>query len=112
GKIKIRGGGEKQSQHTYLTDASVCYDAFYTPNGDHVDQLADNPDYLQFINEAYRHCKAIAFAKGAEELAAKSFIKKDKGIIFESEDSLTSDFIKVMKGHRVWEREKSRKVPA
>lgn len=112
GKIKFREGGEEQIQHTYLTDASVCYDAFYTPNGDHVDQLADNPDYLQFINEAYRHCKAIAFAKGAEELAAKSFIKKDKGIIFESEDSLTSDFIQVMKGHRVWEREKSRKVPA
>ncbi|TYR35437.1 catalase [Sphingobacterium phlebotomi] len=112
GKIKFKEGGEEQIQHSYLTDASVCYDAFYTPEGESVSKLAENPDYLQFINEAYRHCKAIAFAKGAEELAAKSFIKKDKGIIFESEDNLTSDFIQVMKRHRIWEREKLRKVPA
>src|SRR5690606_41429114 len=95
-----------------ITYSSVSYDSFDPPNGDHVDQRADNPNYLQFNNEAYRHCKAIAFAKGAEGLAAKTFIKKDKGIIFESEDNLTSDFILVMKRHRIWEREKSRKVPA
>ncbi|MBD1421739.1 catalase [Sphingobacterium chuzhouense] len=112
GKIKFKEGGEEEIQHSYLTDASVCYDAFYTPDGESVSKLAENPDYLQFINEAYRHCKAIAFAKDAEELAAKSFIKKDKGVIFEGEDNLTNDFINVMKGHRVWEREKPRKVPA
>jgi len=112
GKVKFQEGGEEPIQHTYLTDASVCYDAFYTPDGDSVSKLADNPDYLQFINEGYRHCKALSFAKGAEELAMQSFIKKDKGVIFESKDNLTMDFIHVMKGHRVWEREKSRKVPA
>ncbi|MNM85754.1 hypothetical protein D3C81_978870 [compost metagenome] len=54
----------------------------------------------------------MAFAQGAEELAERSFIKKDKGVIFESKDNLTVDFIATMKGHRVWEREKSRKVPS
>jgi len=112
GKIKYQEGGEVEVQHSYLSDASVLYDAFYTPDGDSVKKLADNPDYLQFINEGYRHCKALAFAKGAEELAKRSFIAKDKGVIFESSDNLTDDFIQVMKEHRVWEREKPRKVPA
>src|SRR5690606_30973819 len=112
GKIKFKEGGEEEIQHSYLTDASVCYDAFYTPDGKSVSKLAENTDYLQFINEADRHCNTIAFAKCAEKLAAKSFIKKDKGVIFECEDKLTDDFINVMKGHRVWERERPRKVPA
>ncbi|WP_293943759.1 MULTISPECIES: catalase [unclassified Sphingobacterium] len=112
GKIRFKEGSEQEIQHSYLTEASVCYDAFYTPGGDSVMTLATNPDYLQFINEGYRHCKALAFANDAEQLAARSFIEKDKGVIFESKDNLTQDFINVMKGHRVWEREKSRKVPS
>ncbi|WP_367914742.1 catalase [Leadbetterella sp. DM7] len=112
GKIKYREGGETEVAHSYLTEASVCYDAFYTPDGDSVKKLEANPDYLQFINEGYRHCKALAFAKGAEMLAQKSFIKKDKGVIFESADDLVKDFTGAMKQHRIWEREKARKVPA
>ncbi len=112
GAVHFQEGGEVHIQFSYLTEASVCYDALYTPDGDSVGRLAENPDYLQFVNEAYRHCKALAFAKGAEVLAEKSFIKKDRGVIFESTDKLTKDFITAMKGHRIWEREKSRKVPA
>lgn len=112
GKIKYKEGETAEIQHSYLTEASVCYDAFYTPDGDSVKKLAANPDYLQFLNEGYLHCKALAFAKGAEELVKKTFIEKDNGVIFESSDNLTEDFVKAMKGHRVWEREKARKVPA
>lgn len=112
GKIRYKEGGNETIQHSYLTDASVCYDAFYTPGGDAASQLAANPDYLQFINEGYRHCKALAFARGAEDLVKKSFIKKDEGVIFEDNDNWIYDFIAVMKKHRVWEREQARKVPA
>ncbi len=112
GKIRFMEGAEEDIQHSYLTEASVCYDAFFTPAGESVKTLSQNADYLHFINEGYRHCKALAFAKDAEGLAEQSFIKKDKGVIFESKDNLTADFIAVMKGHRVWEREKSRKVPS
>lgn len=112
GELTFKEGSKTDIQFSYLTEASVCYDAFYTPDGDSVKTLADNPDYLQFINEGYRHCKALAFAKDAESLAARSFIEKDDGVVFESEGKLVSRFIDVMKGHRVWEREKSRKVPA
>jgi len=115
GKVKFKEGGEGDIQHTYLTEASVCYDAFYTPDGDSVAKLEDEPDYLHFINEGYRHCKALSFAKGAEKLVAGSYLakqEKDPGVVFESKNKLTADFIKAMKGHRIWDREKARKVPS
>jgi catalase len=115
GTVKFKEGGEADIQHTYLTEASVCYDAFYTPDGDSVARLEDEPDYFHFINEGYRHCKALSFAKGAEQLIAGSYLakeEKDAGVVFESKDKLTEAFIKAMKGHRVWDREKARKVPS
>ncbi|MCI0922227.1 catalase [Sphingobacterium rhinopitheci] len=112
GKLQFKEGGTEDVQHSYLTDSSVLYDAFYTPDGDSVKKLADNPDYIQFINEGFRHCKAIAFAKEAEELIKETLVKEDQGVILESTKDLINDFITAMKGHRVWDREKPRKVPA
>lgn len=115
GKLKYKEGGSVEIKHTYLTEASVCYDAFYTPEGDSIDLLSQDPDYIQFINEGYRHCKVLAFDKGAEKLLTGSYIdnkEKDAGLIFASKASLSDAFIEAMKGHRVWSREKARKVPA
>lgn len=112
GMLKFKEGGTEEIKHTYLTDASVLYDAVYTPAGDSVQKLADNPDYVLFLNEAFRHCKAIAFASGAENLISQTLIKKDQGVILESKGDFSNDFITSMKGHRVWEREKSGKITA
>jgi len=112
GKLKFLEGDTEEIQHTFLTDASVLYDAFYTPEGDSVAKLAANPDYLQCINEGFRHCKALAFAPGAESLLKHTLVKEDKGVILGSKKKLIDDFINVVKGYRVWEREKSRKVQA
>lgn len=112
GKLKFDDGSTAEIQHSLLTEASVLYDAFFTPEGKHVKDFESHPDYLHFINEGYRHCKAVAFANGAEKLAEKSFLSKDDGVIFESQDDLHKDFITAMKMHRIWEREKARKVPA
>jgi catalase len=114
GQLKYKEGGTDKVMHSYLTEASVCYDAVYTPDGDSVKALHNEPDYFHFINEAYRHCKALAFAKGAEELLDGSYIKQQKediGMVLESKHKLTDDFIHAMKGHRVWDREIARKVP-
>lgn len=112
GKVTFMEGGEAPIAHTYLTEASVCYDAFYTPDGDSVGRLTDNADYIQFVNEGYRHCKVLGFAKGAEVLVEKTYLAKDRGVVFESEDNLVDDFISVLKNHRVWEREGARDIPA
>lgn len=113
GMLSFMEGGQEEIQHTYLTDASVCFDAFYTPEGDSIHLLAQEPDYIQFINEAFRHCKAIAFAKQAEDLLKLTLINAkniDKGIVLESDGEIKDRFITIMKGHRIWERENERKV--
>lgn len=111
GTFTFNEGDKVEIQHTYDTEASVCYDAVFTPSGAE-NALNKNPDYFAFINEAYRHCKALAFAKDTEELLKKSFVQKDKGVILEGENINWIDtMIIVMKEHRVWDREASRKVP-
>ena len=114
GPLTYKDGSTENIQHTYATDPSVCYDAVYTPSGDSIDVLKENADYFEFINEAYRHCKALAFDKDAEKLLKdkKSFVEKDKGVIVAGKDNWTDDFVNVMKEHRVWEREEARKVPS
>ena len=111
GPFKFSDGTTEEVHHTYDTEASVCYDAVYTPAGAE-GSLQKNPDYFAFINEAYRHCKALAFARGTEKLLDKSFVEKDKGILLEAEDkNWMVNMMNVMKKHRIWEREENRKVP-
>lgn len=113
GPLKFKEGGSEVVSHTYTIDASVLYDAIYVPDGDSISILKDEPDFFHFLNEGYRHCKAIALAKGAESLLEKTYIKTDeadKGLILESKGKLVDDFINAMKAHRVWDRELARKV--
>ena len=104
-----------------LTTSSVLYDAVFVPAGDKsLAALAADADAIHFLNEAYKHCKAICLAAGAEKLiehtyfAAKSKDKKviDPGLIFGDEKTNEKAFIKAIASHRVWEREKPRLVPA
>lgn len=112
GTVTTEEGEAIVPKGSLLTEASVCYDAIYTPAGGSVDILAGNADYYQFIEEAYRHCKALAFAAGAEKLLDNSRIKTDRGVILASTGQKENDFIEIIKEHRVWERENSRKIPA
>jgi catalase len=114
GVIKDLEGNSKDIQKSLLTEASVCYDAIYTPGGKSVKTLAGEPDYIQFLNEMYRHCKALAFEKDAENVLKETYINhkvKVAGIILASQNDIVKEFIHCMKGHRVWGREMSRKVP-
>lgn len=112
GEVKLDDGATLPIQHTYKTDPSVCYDAVYTPSGKHLDKLKAIPEYAQFVREAYRHCKAIAFAEGTEDLLKWCKITVDEGLIQEQDKKFAEQFIQVMKGHRVWHLEKDRQVPA
>lgn len=115
GKLTYDNGDTEEVQHSLDTDVSVLYDAVFTPDGDSVGKLKKEAAYYQFINEAYRHCKALAFSKGAEPLLEKTYVEvdnADKGLVLESKNSLAADFIQAMKGHRVWDRELPREVPS
>jgi catalase len=109
-----------------LTAASVCYDAVYVPGGTNsVATLAAEADAVHFLNEAFKHCKAIAADEAAlQVLEATYFSKKlpedfsdetvlSEGLVISSDPGkLSGQFIKAIAQHRFWEREKPRKVPA
>ena len=111
---------------SFLTAASVLFDAVYVPGGlNSVASLEAEADAVHFLNEAFKHCKAIAADEQAKQvLAATYFSKKlpvdysnesvlSEGIIVSSDaNDLAVKFIAAIAKHRFWEREKPRKVPA
>jgi len=111
---------------SFSTTASVLYDAVYVPGGTNsVATLEADPDAIHFLNQAFKHCKAIAAdAQALQVLQATYFLKKlpedysndtvlTEGIIISDDaGNLAKQFIKAIAQHRFWEREKPRKVPA
>jgi catalase len=111
---------------SFLTAASVLFDAVYVPGGTNsVATVEAEADAVHFLNEAFKHCKAIAADEQAlQVLGATYFIKKlpeefsDETVLMEglivSSDAakLAKQFIAAIAQHRFWEREKPRKVPA
>jgi catalase len=109
-----------------LTAASVFYDAVYVPAGvNSVATLSAEANAVHFLNEAFKHCKAIAADENAIQiLEATYFAKKlpedrsedtalKEGIVIHSDASkLSRVFIKAIAQHRFWERERPRRVPA
>lgn len=124
---QITGSDNKpiQVEESFLTAASVLYDGIYVPGGEaSVNKLQSNPDAIDFLNEGFKHCKAIAADSEARPvLDATYFLSNapefdggsplDAGLIIEGDaKSLADKFIKAIGRHRFWEREKKRKVPA
>lgn len=117
GKIKGSGGKEIMCDKALFNSDSVLFDALYIPGGDKsIKNLAGEPDAIHFINEAYKHCKAIGADKGAEELLNKTYLNDGNESLSEDEGVILSGnvnaFIKAVAQHRFWQREDKREVPA
>lgn len=111
---------------SFLTTASVFYDGVYVPGGTNsVASLEADADAIHFLNQAFRHCKAIAadaqalqvlkatyFHKKLPEDNSKETIMMDGVIVNGNAAQLAKQFIEALSQHRFWERESSRKVPA
>lgn len=111
GQIKGKGGSVIKVDQSFLTSSSVFFDAVYIPGGaEGVKVLLSKVEAMNFIEEAYRHCKAIALDEEAFGLFEKSFyggkISKNEaaslGIII---DRSPSEFVKAISQHRFWMRE-------
>lgn len=112
--------------HSFLTCASVFYDAVYVPGGTNsVAALEGEPDAVHFLNQAFKHCKAIAADADAMQLIEATYFAKKlpsdysddsvmkEGVVISNDAAkLSKQFIKAIAQHRFWEREKPRKVPA
>ncbi len=117
GEIKDANGKAVTADHSFLTAASVLFDAVYIPGGaKSVETLGGEPDAYHFVDEAFRHCKAIAATGEGVDFVGDTFAgkaKDDKGVILgDKTNKIAGDFIKAIAQHRNWDRETARKVPA
>ncbi len=113
GTIKGAAGKEIKVDQSFLNTSSVLFDAVYIPSGaKSAAALIAEPDAIHFVNEAYKHCKAIAANGDGINLLHQSYAgnkNNDGGLII---NKPAKDFIKAIAQHRFWERENERKVPA
>lgn len=127
GMLKTMQGEELPVEMTFLTGASVMFDAVYVPGGaESIEVLKQNGDAIHFIDEAFKHCKAIAATSEGVELLATSNIK---GVNFTHNGSVATEmgvitshsgnpnqfaqaFIDAIKQHRYWMRSTKGLVPA
>ncbi len=109
GKVKS-SKGDVAVDMSFLTATSVVFDAVFIPGGKgSVEKLSAEADPIHFVNEAYRHCKAIATAEDAAAFLDVTAVEPDDAVITNGN---AKAFINVIAKHRLWEREKGRKVPA
>ena len=119
--IKSADGGEIAVDKTFLTTASVLYDAVYVPGGAaSIEALKAHGEALNFIHEAYKHFKPIAASGEGMDLLMQSDLK---GIDLSQKNGKVSDelgvvtsrdasdmaafataFIDAIKEHRFWLR--------
>jgi catalase len=119
GSITTEGGTRLTVNGSFLTDASVCYDAVYIPGGQkNIAALLTEPNSIHFVNEAYKHCKAIATVRDGISFLNETYIKEEllenqdmdeAGVIT---DGSADKFIVCIAKHRFWQREEFRMVPA
>lgn len=87
------------------TTESVLFDAVYIPGGSKsIKALKSDAKYIKFLNEAFKHCKAIAADNEGEELIDQTFIsdhKDDNAVLINAKASEFSDAIA---NHRNWDR--------
>jgi catalase len=107
-------GGITEAMKTFANSSSVLFDAVYVPGGvESIELLKDIPDALRFIDEAYKHGKAIAASGEGVELVKETktgeLVTDDdaavQGILFaEDADTLAPDFIEAIANHRFHNR--------
>ena len=129
GMIKSEDGKEVAVDKHHISASSVLYDAVYVPGGQQsVDALKKQGYVINFINQAFKHCKAIGATNEAISLIAETNIENvnmaeakskdvvsDKGVVTSqtgATSSFNDAFIAAIAQHRHWIREKNDNTPA
>ncbi|MCT7981567.1 catalase [Laspinema olomoucense] len=131
GMITSASGEQVKVDKMFIATGSIMYDAIYVPGGrESIETLKQEGDAIHFINEAFRHCKAIAATgEGVELLKASSIqgvsllesdsngqVQSEKGVVTltggSDIHSAAEAFIQAIAQHRHWVREQKERVPA
>lgn len=113
-------GSKYTPKHSLTSTASVCFDALYIAGGKKSAEILLNnenkPGTIHFVNEAYKHCKAIYFGNETDEIYQASNVGSkshdDPAIVRAEDENSDESFIKAVANHRIWELELERNNPA
>ena len=112
GTLTCDTGEEHKVDAAIATTESVLFDAVYVPGGEKsVQSLLETAKFIKFLNEAFKHCKAIAIDGEAEMLLEASAFSDmtDDGAIFKN--GKPAEFIAAVAKHRYWDRmERAKKI--
>lgn len=115
GTIHCNQDMEHKVDAAISTTESVLFDAVYIPGGEKaIKSIMEEAKYLKFINEAFKHCKAIAVDGEGEQLLDETYVsvhKDDDEAVFIN--AKTKDFRDAIAKHRNWDRsEVAKMIPA
>jgi catalase len=115
GVVASSSGQQLPVDYTFLNMSSVMFDAVLVPGGASSAQvLMRDPNALQFVHEAFRHCKAMCLIGESIELLRPLGVGEPDaalpaGVIVGKNDpttrlQLAQDFISAIGKHRHWSR--------
>jgi len=115
GTITSNDSKEHKVDASISTTESVLFDAVYIPGGNKaIKAILEESKFIKFLNEAFKHCKAIAADGAGEKLLDETYVskhkEKDVAILINKNPT---DFKDAIAKHRNWDRsEVAKKVPA
>ena len=130
GTLRGRKGTELKIDFSLLTAASVLFDALYIPAGEACPAaLLKEPDALEFIRDAFKHCKTVGADAanvaclraadrnldkllGTDAKPAERLFSKDGVVVAPAQASkaLVPEFLKAMAEDRHWIREANQRL--
>ncbi len=113
GTVTCDDNMEHQVDAAINTTESVLYDSLYIPGGEKaIKALMKEGKIVKFINETFKHCKAIAVDGDGENLLDKTFVVDYKDDAAIHINDKPSKFIDSIANHRNWSRrEHAAQVP-
>jgi catalase len=124
GFLKGAGGDELPIDFSFLTGSSVLFDAVYVPGGKKsVEALLGERDAIEFVTEAFRHCKTIAASgagtnllracPGLEGVKESSGVGAVEGVVTAGEVApVIPRFLDLIARHRHWNRKGKNRIGA
>ena len=114
GSVTCSEGMKHEVFSGIMMTESVLFDAVYIPGGSKsIEALLKKAKYKKFVNETFKHCKAIAADGAAKRLLEATHVGKhleDKAVIV---DGTPEEFVKAVAQHRNFDRmEVAESVPA
>lgn len=120
GYLTTNNGNQVKIHFSLLTASSVLFDAVYVADGKaSVDAFKNHPAAIEFVFEAYKHCKAVAASGAGKELFDAAGIPSklpavaeagtDEALVIGASGSTSKvarAFITAIAKHRNWDRER------